>query len=523
MLEDMVKKIIMDMVKDDVVEALSDDDSSFLGEQNKPTPCGSSKSTRSSKSSSTATKKSLSELSLDDFNFDPLAGKKKKDKRDSKKKSKRRMQKHLSIMSLVKELSQEFDFSFTDINYDDDPAAAPVLPEEQQASSTARKSKCGEGKKKKDKKEKKKKESSNSSSDKRKKTRKSKTGRKSRGESITSRSSGTSLRSSTSSMRNNSNKKTNNSAALKLQIEEVMNDLINLRSQQRNSNSDVPTELLDHDDDCSDSGSVSTLGTMGSTRSMSSTRSKPGSRLFNQEMASKLHSHRKSLCIQGNDYHKYPQDDSDNNPSSGKVDNNNNIVVDDDDVVKSEVDDFVAAFDPNDMRCLALVSHNEMKATMKEFVIKYKNVLKKFRLTGTNSTMTMLGQVFKGDDTVVFGPACSSGPLGGDAELVAMMAQGKLGGILFFQDPMTSHPHQCDIECLVRQALVHNTVIATTPTTAMTIMEVLKMALMGNGRPELLPSFFFSLQSPTVESYKKAQAKVILDNEAVDALSRRDL
>mmetsp|Transcript_4873 Transcript_4873/g.5399 ORF Transcript_4873/g.5399 Transcript_4873/m.5399 type:complete len:153 (-) Transcript_4873:183-641(-) len=146
---------------------------------------------------------------------------------------------------------------------------------------------------------------------------------------------------------------------------------------------------------------------------------------------------------------------------------------------------------------------------MKEFVIKYKNVLKKFRLTGTNSTMTMLGQVFQGDESVVFGPACSSGPLGGDAELVAMMAQGQLGGILFFQDPMTSHPHQCDIECLVRQALVHNTVIATTPTTAMTIMEVLKLALMGTGRPELLPSFFFSLQSPTVESYKNGQAKVI--------------
>jgi len=286
------------------------------------------------------------------------------------------------------------------------------------------------------------------------------------------------------------------SEPLKLRIEEVMNDLNNLlleekeqlQQQNKNNNSGIPNDILD--DDYSDSGSVSTLETKGSTLS---TRSKPGSREFNQEMVSKLHTHRKSLCIQDDEY-------KDNTHS-----NNNN----DDEVVKSEVDDFVAAFDPNDMRCLALVSHNEMKTTMKNFVIKYKNVLKKFRLTGTNSTMKMLGQVFEGDTSVVFGPACSSGPLGGDAELVAMMAQGKLGGILFFQDPMTSHPHQCDIECLVRQALVHNTIIATTPTTAMTIMEVLKMALKGDGRPELLPSFFFSLQSPTVESYKKGQAKVI--------------
>merc|ERR1712194_943399 len=318
-----------------------------------------------------------------------------------------------------------------------------------------------------------------------------KTHRKSRGSTPTrtSRSSRISLRSS-----NHSTSKHNSTEAhLKLRIEEMVNDLNNLRSKEKemqNNTISVPNELLDRsrDDDFNDS--VSTLGTVSSTLS---TRSKPGSREFNQEIASKLHTHRKSLCIQD---------------APGFEDNahgNNN----DDVVVKSEVDDFVAAFDPTDMRCLALVSHNEMKTTMKNFVIKYKNVLKKFRLTGTNSTMKMLEQVFEGDNSVVFGPACSSGPLGGDAELVAMMAQGQLGGILFFQDPMSSHPHQCDIECLVRQALVHNTVIATTPTTAMTIMEVFKMALMGNGRPELLPSFFFSLQSPTVESYKKGQAKVI--------------
>mmetsp|Transcript_45598 Transcript_45598/g.52700 ORF Transcript_45598/g.52700 Transcript_45598/m.52700 type:complete len:468 (+) Transcript_45598:481-1884(+) len=297
---------------------------------------------------------------------------------------------------------------------------------------------------------------------------------------------------------NNKHQMSKSEAALKLQIKDIMQNLNDLRAeqQQRNRNSSsVPTELLD--DDCSDSGSVSTLGTMGSTRTTDSTRSKPGSFQFNREMSAKLHCHRKSLCIQDNDCHQSPKDNTSTTTTNDAV------------VVKSEVDDFVAAFDPNEMRCLALVSHNEMKTTMKEFVIKYKNVLKKFRLTGTNSTMTMLGQVFQGDESVVFGPACSSGPLGGDAELVAMMAQGQLGGILFFQDPMTSHPHQCDIECLVRQALVHNTVIATTPTTAMTIMEVLKLALMGNGRPELLPSFFFSLQSPTVESYKNGQAKVI--------------
>jgi hypothetical protein len=93
--------------------------------------------------------------------------------------------------------------------------------------------------------------------------------------------------------------------------------------------------------------------------------------------------------------------------------------------------------------------------------------------------------------------------------IVALMASGQLGGLLFFQDPMTAHPHQADIDCLTRQAVVHNTIIATTPTTAMSIMQVFRMALIGEGMAELLPSFFVSLQSPSVAAYKTKQiAKV---------------
>jgi len=173
--------------------------------------------------------------------------------------------------------------------------------------------------------------------------------------------------------------------------------------------------------------------------------------------------------------------------------------------------DFEAAFPASDMRCLALVSHNGMKKTMREFVEANRNLLKKFRLTGTNSTMTMLKEVFKDEPpgTIVFGPACASGPLGGDAELVAHMVGGKIGGVIFFQDPMNAHPHRADIDCLVRQALVHNVVMAETPTSALMICQTLRMALIGKGRPELIPSFFFSLQSPTVEAYKAGQKAVV--------------
>lgn len=173
--------------------------------------------------------------------------------------------------------------------------------------------------------------------------------------------------------------------------------------------------------------------------------------------------------------------------------------------------EFVPAFPASEMRCLALVSHNGMKKTMREFVVANKNLLKKFRLTGTNSTMTMLKEVFKDEPpgTVVYGPSCASGPLGGDAELVAYMVTGKIGGIIFFQDPMNAHPHRADIDCLVRQALVHNVMMAETPTTALMIAACLRSALIGKGKPEMIPSFFFSLQSPTVEEYKKQQKAVV--------------
>lgn len=93
---------------------------------------------------------------------------------------------------------------------------------------------------------------------------------------------------------------------------------------------------------------------------------------------------------------------------------------------------FASMFRPDDMRLLALVSHNNMKKSMKQFVIANMQVLKKFRLTGTNTTMKMLKEVFGNDPEVVYGPSCKSGPLGGDAQLVAMAVTGQLGGCIFF-------------------------------------------------------------------------------------------
>mmetsp|Transcript_25318 Transcript_25318/g.37468 ORF Transcript_25318/g.37468 Transcript_25318/m.37468 type:complete len:96 (+) Transcript_25318:85-372(+) len=94
------------------------------------------------------------------------------------------------------------------------------------------------------------------------------------------------------------------------------------------------------------------------------------------------------------------------------------------------------------------------------------------------------------------------------------MCTGGLGGMLFFQDPMSAHPHQSDIDCLCRQALVRNVMSCNTPTSAYMLINTLRTALHGEGRPELIPSHFFTLQSPSVVAYKLAQSRVIASHSA---------
>jgi len=151
-----------------------------------------------------------------------------------------------------------------------------------------------------------------------------------------------------------------------------------------------------------------------------------------------------------------------------------------------------------EMRCLALISHNNMKGAMKEFVIRHQSVLKRFRLTGTNSTMTMLKSVL-GTDEVCYGPTCSSGPLGGDAEVGALMCVEDLGGMFFFTDPLDPHPHAADITALIRMADLNNVIHASNPSTGDALVRVLKEGL---DDPLKIPTFFTTVMSPAIEWHK---------------------
>lgn len=175
---------------------------------------------------------------------------------------------------------------------------------------------------------------------------------------------------------------------------------------------------------------------------------------------------------------------------------------------------FDSHFKPTEMRQLALVAHNHMKPAMKAFIESHAEILKKFRITGTNTTMTMCRTVFGDDPNVVYGATCSSGPLGGDAQLAALMVLEDVGGIVFFIDPLSAHPHQADIDSLCRLANVGNILLTTNPATSESMMYLLRCAMM-KGKKEMFPSFFQTLESPSVPEYKAEQARAL--QQAIDS------
>ena len=151
--------------------------------------------------------------------------------------------------------------------------------------------------------------------------------------------------------------------------------------------------------------------------------------------------------------------------------------------ISKDFDDFA----PENMRCIALVAHNHMKLALRAFVLEHRQALRRFRLTGTETTMRMLADVFK-DDPPMFGPTCTSGPLGGDSEVASQLIREDIGAIIFFRDPLTAHPHIDDIRALARLADVHNIAVATNPMSALLMIHSIEQAL-DAGNKALIPGF----------------------------------
>ena len=107
-------------------------------------------------------------------------------------------------------------------------------------------------------------------------------------------------------------------------------------------------------------------------------------------------------------------------------------------------------------RTLALIAHDGKKADMVAFVMDHKARLSEFDLVATSTTGTLIEE--KAGLPV---KRMLSGPYGGDAQIAAMVAEGRINAVFFFLDPLGKHPHDPDIQGLLRICNVHNVPLAT--------------------------------------------------------------
>ncbi len=114
---------------------------------------------------------------------------------------------------------------------------------------------------------------------------------------------------------------------------------------------------------------------------------------------------------------------------------------------------------------IALIAHDKKKDDMADFCRRYRPILANMQLTATGTT----GRIVE-EATDLPVEKKLSGPLGGDQQIGADVAAGRIAAVLFLRDPLTAQPHEPDITALLRVCDVHDVPLATNLATAEIIL-----------------------------------------------------
>lgn len=137
---------------------------------------------------------------------------------------------------------------------------------------------------------------------------------------------------------------------------------------------------------------------------------------------------------------------------------------------------------------IALVAHDNCKSALVQWCLRHREALAAHDLSATGTTGKLLLEAL--DQPVT---RLESGPLGGDQQIGARIAEGKIDCLVFFWDPLEAQPHDPDIKALLRLAAVWNIPVACNEASADFLFS---SPMMSETYPRRLPDF---------ESYRQRQ------------------
>jgi methylglyoxal synthase len=150
---------------------------------------------------------------------------------------------------------------------------------------------------------------------------------------------------------------------------------------------------------------------------------------------------------------------------------------------------------------IALVAHDNKKHGLLEWALYNRSLLLEHHLYATGTTGLLLSEIL---ETPVV--CLQSGPLGGDQQIGALIAEGVLDLLIFFWDPLQPQPHDPDVKALIRIAVVWNIPVACDRATA---DYVISSPLMTGPYERQLPDYAGHLQRITFE---RPPAQLILSS-----------
>lgn len=125
---------------------------------------------------------------------------------------------------------------------------------------------------------------------------------------------------------------------------------------------------------------------------------------------------------------------------------------------------------------IALIAHDAKKPDIEALCKDFLGFLETCKLCGTGTTAARISHV-----TGLKIERMLSGPMGGDLQIGAKLASGRIDAVIFLRDPMTAQPHEPDINALVRACDVHNVPCATNLASAQMLLQTLSwLAIFGD-------------------------------------------